>query len=87
MAEMVGMELERWGFMGLAAPGALREGAALESVENYARGLFSGFRARGAAGSREAPPAAGLGWACGIGFAARAGVIRTVQGLALFVFV
>ena len=66
MAEMVGMELERWGFMGLAVPPA-RFGRALrfESVENYARGLFSGFRALEAEGLlgivAEWPSAAGVG--------------------------
>ena len=66
MAEMAGGELERWGFMGLAVPPA-RFGRVLrfESVENYARGLFSGFRALEAEGLlgivAEWPPAAGVG--------------------------
>lgn len=64
--EMAGMELERWGFMGLTVPSA-RFGRALcfESVENYARGLFSGFRALEAEGLlgivAEWPPDAGVG--------------------------
>lgn len=64
--EMVGMELERWGFMGLAVPPAcFGRVLRFESVENYARGLFSGFRALEAEGLlgivAEWPPAAGVG--------------------------
>lgn len=64
--EVAGMELERWGFMGLTVPPA-HFGRALrfESVENYARGLFSGFRALEAEGLlgivAEWPSAAGVG--------------------------
>lgn len=64
--EVAGMELERWGFMGLTVPPA-HFGRALrfESVENYARGLFSGFRALEAEGLlgivAEWPPDAGVG--------------------------
>ena len=64
--EATGMELERWGFMGLTVPPA-HFGRALrfESVENYARGLFSGFRALEAEGLlgivAEWPPASGVG--------------------------
>ena len=64
--EMAGMELERWGFMGLAVPPAcFGRVLRFESVENYARGLFSGFRALEAEGLlgivAEWPPAAGVG--------------------------
>lgn len=61
-----GVDPGRWGFMGLTPPSApFARSLRFDSTENYARGLFAGFRALESAGVLgivvQWPPAAGVG--------------------------